>query len=258
MALAGGVHLIVGSLSTARVERFGALSPDGRCHVFDARANGTVRGEGGGVVVLKRLDRAVADGDRIYAVIRGSAVNHGTGEEGVSVPSQAAQQRVMRAALARARMDPREVQYVELHGTGTAVGDRVEGAAVHSVYGQARDGAAGPVMVGSIKTNIGHLEGAAGIAGLIKTALCIARGELVASLNFSEPNPAITWGPACRSLSQPSRGRSPAPCERPASRRSGWAARTLMRCSRHHRSAPPPRAAPASTWLRGCCRRGPT
>jgi len=190
LALAGGVHLILGALGTARVASFGALSPDGRCFVFDARANGYVRGEGGGIVVLKRIEHAIADGDRIYAVLRGSAVNHGTDERAVTVPSGHAQQRVMRAALEVAAMSPQDVQYVELHGTGTPVGDPVEAAAVGEVYGRDRSSSQ-PLLVGSVKSNIGHLEGAAGIAGLIKAALCVTHREVVPSLNFCVANPAI-------------------------------------------------------------------
>ena len=190
LALAGGVNLILSSLGGELAAEFGALSPEGRCYAFDARANGHVRGEGGGMVVLKRLADAVTDGDRIYGVIRGSAMNAGSDERGMTVPSHGAQVAVIEAALARAGLDPAAVQYVELHGTGTPVGDPIEAAALGAVYGR-RQGAAPPLAVGSIKTNIGHLEGAAGIAGLIKAALCVHRRELVASLNFSAPNPRI-------------------------------------------------------------------
>ncbi|MEA2224349.1 MAG: hypothetical protein QOH83_2725, partial [Solirubrobacteraceae bacterium] len=190
LALAAGVNLILSPLSTLRAQGIGALSPDGRAYVFDARANGFVRGEGGGLVVLKRLADAVADGDRIHGVIHGSAVSSGTGASGITAPSAAAQERVIRAALARAGLDPGEVGYVELHGTGTRAGDPVEAAALGQVYGTARP-AGDPLAVGSIKTNIGHLEGAAGIAGLLKAVLCLDRRELVASLNFAQPNPGI-------------------------------------------------------------------
>jgi len=190
LVLAGGVQLNVSPLSTAAVEAAGALSPDGKCYVFDDRANGYVRGEGGGLVVLKLLDRAIADGDRIYAVINGSAVGTGSGDGGMTVPSSAAQTRVITDALNRAGVDPSQVQYVELHGTGTRVGDPIEAEALGTAYGRARRSSP-PLVVGSVKTNIGHLEGAAGIAGLIKTALCLNRRELVASLNFVRPNPRI-------------------------------------------------------------------
>ncbi|WP_078856363.1 type I polyketide synthase [Streptomyces sp. NBRC 109706] len=193
IAIAGGVHLNVSPLSSAVVDASGTLSPDGTCYVFDERANGYVRGEGGGIVVLKPLERAVADGDHIYAVIEGSALGTGTGEAGLTAPSATAQARTITDALAQARIEPTRVGYVELHGTGTRAGDPVEAAALGTAYGSRRPDAP-PLAVGSIKTNIGHLEGAAGIAGLVKTALCLDRRELVPSLNFNSPNPAIDLG----------------------------------------------------------------
>ncbi|MBI0384524.1 polyketide synthase, partial [Streptomyces albiflaviniger] len=142
--------------------------------------------------VLKRLDDAVEDGDRIYAVIEGSAVVSGSGNEGITRPSPAAQAAVIEAALAEARRDAAQVQYVELHGTGTRVGDPVEAAALGAVYGQGvAAGRPAPLVVGSVKTNIGHLEGAAGIVGLIKAALCVHHRRLVPSLNYETPNPDI-------------------------------------------------------------------
>ncbi len=190
LALAGGVNLILSPLSTLRAQGIGALSPEGRAYVFDARANGFVRGEGGAIVVLKRLADAVAEGDRIHAVIRGSAVGTGSGASGMTAPGADAQERVIRAALAHAAIDPGDVGYVELHGTGTRAGDPVEATGLGRVYGAGRP-ADERLAVGSIKTNIGHLEGAAGVAGLVKAALCLQRRELVASLNFEHPNPAI-------------------------------------------------------------------
>ncbi|WP_049580006.1 beta-ketoacyl synthase N-terminal-like domain-containing protein, partial [Streptomyces sp. SBT349] len=192
IALAGGVNLNLLPDSTLAVARFGALSPDGRCHTFDARANGYVRGEGGGVVVLKPLSRALADGDRVYCVIRGSAVNNDGGGEGLTVPSRIAQEDVIRLACGRAGIRPGELEYVELHGTGTRVGDPVEAAALGAVAGVgAGREADAPLIVGSAKTNVGHLEAAAGIVGLLKTALCLGHGELVRSLNFETPHPEI-------------------------------------------------------------------
>ncbi|MEU8384485.1 polyketide synthase, partial [Streptosporangium sp. NPDC048865] len=186
LALAGGVNLIVDPAGTAAVARFGGLSPDGRCHTFDRRANGYVRGEGAGLVLLKPLDAAVEDGDRVHAVLLGSAVNNDGTTGGLTVPSAEAQAEVIRKAWAAAGVSPSDVQYVELHGTGTRVGDPVEARGL----GLARDG--GPVLqVGSVKTNIGHLEGAAGIAGLLKTVLSVGERRLPASLNYSEPNPDI-------------------------------------------------------------------
>ncbi|CAL9279207.1 3-ketoacyl-CoA thiolase [Streptomyces sp. SudanB182_2057] len=197
LALAGGVNL---NLTAAREEgaaEFGGLSPDDRCFTFDARANGFVRGEGGAFIVLKPLDRALADGDRVYGVIRGSAVNHDGATQSLTVPSAQAQEQVIREALARAGVRPADVQYVELHGTGTAVGDPVEAAALAAAY---RDPAGSTdtegdadsaLRVGSAKTNVGHLEGAAGIVGLLKTVLSVYHRALPPSLNYKTPNPGI-------------------------------------------------------------------
>ncbi|MEU6162090.1 type I polyketide synthase [Streptomyces sp. NPDC047130] len=181
LALAGGVSLILAPDSTVAALRFGGLSPDGRCFTFDERANGFVRGEGGGVVVLKPLARALADGDRIHAVVHGSAVNNDGGGPSLTAPSAAAQEAVVRAAHARAGVAPDAVGYVELHGTGTPVGDPVEAAALGAALGAARTA---PLPVGSVKTNIGHLEGAAGVAGLLKAVLTVERGLVPPSLNF--------------------------------------------------------------------------
>ena len=189
-ALAGGVNLVLAPESTLAVARLGALSPNGRCHTFDARADGYVRGEGGGLVVLKPLAAALADGDRIHCLIRGSAVNHDGGGSGLTVPDREAQREVLMLACARAATDPGAVQYVELHGTGTPEGDPVEAAALGAALGVARP-ARRPLRVGSVKTNIGHLEGAAGIVGLLKTVLCLRDGRLVPSLHYDTPNPRI-------------------------------------------------------------------
>ncbi|MFD0360319.1 type I polyketide synthase, partial [Nocardia sp. GCM10030253] len=191
VALAGGLNLILSPLSGERIDQFGARSASGKCRTFDESADGIVRGEGGGIVVLKPLWRAVADGDRIHAVIRGSSVNNGNERQVLSAPSAASQASVIRAALAAAGVVGSSVQYVELHGTGTPAGDPVEAAALGDTYGVARP-EDGPLAVGSVKTNIGHLEGAAGIAGLIKTVLCLRHRELVPSLNFHAPNPRIS------------------------------------------------------------------
>ncbi|WP_440089733.1 type I polyketide synthase, partial [Streptosporangium sp. LJ11] len=190
LAIVGGVNLNITPDSTLAAARFGALSPDGRCFTFDARANGYVRGEGGGIVVLKPLARALADGDRVYCVIAGSAVNNDGGGEGLTVPDQHAQEEVIRLACERAGVSAADVQFVELHGTGTRVGDPVEARALGTAIGAAREPGA-PLLVGSAKTNVGHLEGAAGIVGLLKTALAISHRELPASLNFETPNPRI-------------------------------------------------------------------
>ncbi|MFC4561003.1 type I polyketide synthase [Nocardiopsis mangrovi] len=190
VALAGAVSLILAAESGIGMAEFGALSPDGRCYTFDARANGYVRGEGGGVVVLKPLDAAVADGDDVLCVIRGSAVNNDGATDGLTVPSAVAQAAVLRRAWRNAAADPADAQYVELHGTGTPVGDPVEAAALGAVLGASRR-AQHPLAVGSAKTNIGHLEGAAGIAGLIKAALSIRNRALPPSLNFAAAHPRI-------------------------------------------------------------------
>ncbi|WP_040723689.1 type I polyketide synthase [Nocardia veterana] len=189
LALAGGVHLILSPFGNALAAEFGALSPDGRCYVFDARANGHVRGEGGAIVVLERLADALARGRRIYGVVTGSAIATGSGDTGLAAPGGAGQAAAIRGALARAALTPDDVDYVELHGTGTAAGDPVEARALGSVYGAVDRTAA--LAVGSIKTNIGHLEAAAGIAGLIKAVLCLDRGRLAPSLNFTTPGPRI-------------------------------------------------------------------
>ncbi|TDT97682.1 malonyl CoA-acyl carrier protein transacylase [Streptomyces sp. 846.5] len=190
LALAGGVNLTLAPDSLVASAKFGGLSPDGRCHTFDARANGYVRGEGGGLVVLKKLSQAIADGDPIHCVIRGSAVNNDGGGEGLTAPERAAQEDVLRRAYRAAGVDPADVQYVELHGTGTKLGDPIEAAALGAVLGAARADDA-PLVVGSAKTNVGHLESAAGITGLLKAVLSISRRELPASLNFEKPNPDI-------------------------------------------------------------------
>ncbi|SDD13058.1 type I polyketide synthase [Actinokineospora iranica] len=189
IAIAAGVNLNLLAEGALGARRFGGLSPDGHAYVFDARANGYVRGEGAAVVVLKPLSAAVADGDDVYAVILGSAANNDGATPGLTVPSPQAQQRVIEAAQRRAGVTPAEVQYVELHGTGTPVGDPVEAAALGAVFA-GRD-ADQPLVVGSVKTNVGHLEGAAGITGLVKAVLGIRRRRLPASLDFETPNPAI-------------------------------------------------------------------
>ncbi|MDX6741098.1 type I polyketide synthase [Actinocorallia sp. A-T 12471] len=188
VALAGGVNLILAPDSDLASARFGGLSPDGRCHTFDARANGYVRGEGGVVIVLKRLDDALADGDRVHAVILGAAAGNDGATDGLTVPSAAAQEDVIRRALADAGLTRDAVQYVELHGTGTPVGDPIEAAGLGAALGVGRDV---PLRVGSVKTNIGHLEGAAGIAGLLKVVLSLQNGTIPATLHHVRPNPAI-------------------------------------------------------------------
>ncbi|MFC5184937.1 type I polyketide synthase [Actinomadura harenae] len=190
VALAGGVNLHLAGESTVRSAEFGGLSPDGRCFTFDARANGYVRGEGGVVVVLKPLSRALADGDPVLGVIRGSALNNDGGGDGLTVPDAQAQRDVLLAACRNAGVDPAEIRYVELHGTGTKAGDPVEARALGEAIGTARPGRP-PLRVGSVKTNIGHLEGAAGVAGLLKVLLAVRNREIPPSLNHLTPSPRI-------------------------------------------------------------------
>ncbi|MEU2614745.1 thioester reductase domain-containing protein [Micromonospora sp. NPDC007271] len=192
LALAGGVNLLLSPYGFVLMSKFRGLSADGRCKTFDAAADGYARGEGAGVVVLKRLGEAQADDDPILAVILGSAVNHDGRSSGLTVPSPAAQQAVIEAALAQARIDPAEVDYVEAHGTGTALGDPIELHALEAVLGRHHTAEA-PLLVGSVKTNIGHLEPAAGIAGLIKVVLSIGHREIAPHLNLRTPNPNIEW-----------------------------------------------------------------
>ena len=188
VALAGGVNLNLLAETSAVLGGFGALSPDGRCHTFDSRANGYVRGEGGGVVVLKPLSDALADGDRVLSVILGGAITNDGGGDSLTVPHARAQEETIRLACRRAGVAPAEVGYVELHGTGTRVGDPIEAAALGTALGAGREE---PLLVGSVKTVIGHLEGAAGIAGLLKVVLSLRHRVLPPSLNFVSPNPDI-------------------------------------------------------------------
>ncbi|MBM2619537.1 SDR family NAD(P)-dependent oxidoreductase [Actinoplanes sp. LDG1-06] len=187
VAIAGGVSLTLTVETALAVAHTGALSPDGASRAFDAAANGFVRGEGGALVVLKPLGAARADGDIIVAVIRGSAVNNDGGGAGLTVPEARAQEEVIRLACARAGADPSELRYVELHGTGTRRGDPIEAAALAAVTGGRPPGS--PLLVGSVKTNVGHLEAAAGVTGLIKVALALRHGELPPSLNFTAERP---------------------------------------------------------------------
>ena len=186
LALAGGVNNILSGRLLELRGNAGMLAPDGQCKTFDARANGYVRGEGCGLVVLKRLAEAERDGDRIWAVVRGSAVNQDGASPGLTVPSPDAQARVIQAALARAGMQPQDVDYLEAHGTGTPVGDPIEANAAASAYGPGRP-ADRPLLIGSVKTNIGHLESAAGVAGFMKAVLALKHGVIPRHLNFETP-----------------------------------------------------------------------
>ncbi|MFZ4815110.1 MAG: type I polyketide synthase, partial [Phototrophicaceae bacterium] len=192
MALAGGVNMVLSPETMVTLSKAKMLAADGRCKTFDASADGYARGEGGGVVVLKRLSDALRDGDNIWAVIRGSAVNQDGPSSGLTVPNGQAQQLVMREALALAGLNPHDVSYVDAHGTGTSLGDPIELRALEAVYGAGRS-SENPLIVGSAKTNLGHLEAAAGIAGLIKIALTVHHGQIAPHLNLEHPNPNVAW-----------------------------------------------------------------
>lgn len=191
-ALLGGVSLHLSPLSHIAFCRLGALSRSGACRSFDAAADGFARGEGCGVVVLKRLEDAVANGDRILGLLRGSAVNQDGRSTGLTVPHGPSQQTVLRGALARAGLAPQEVGYVEAHGTGTPLGDSVELQSLAEVYAGGRT-ESDPLRLGSVKTNIGHLEAASGMASLIKVLLAMRHGTLPPQLHFREPNPNVDW-----------------------------------------------------------------
>ena len=192
LALAGGVNLILTPVVTINECRARMLAADGRCKTFDAAADGYARGEGCGIVVLKRLSDAIADGDNILALIRGSAVNQDGRSGGLTVPNGPSQQAVIRTALANAGVAPNQVSYVEAHGTGTSLGDPIELRALAAVLGQGRSPDQ-PLIVGSAKTNIGHLEAAAGVAGLIKVVLALQHQEIPPHLHLHNPNPYIPW-----------------------------------------------------------------
>ena len=192
LALAGGVHVVLSSSVSEFMTELGMLSTSGQCSPFDASADGYVRGEGCGVVVLKRLSDAEADGDRIWGVIRGSAVNQNGASAGLTVPNGSAQERVMEAALEQAGFSGADVDYLEAHATGSQLGDAIEAHAVGSVYGKDRD-VDRPLLMGTVKSNIGHLEAAAGAAGLIKTVLSMKQGVVPKHLHFENPNPQIEW-----------------------------------------------------------------
>ena len=189
-ALVGGINLILTPETTITLSKAHMLSPDGRCKTFDSLADGFVRGEGGGVLVLKRLSDALADGDNVLALIRGSAINQDGRSNGLTAPNGPSQEAVIRAALANARISSQQVSYVETHGTGTSLGDPIEVQALSAVLGEGR---IDPLIIGSVKTNIGHLESAAGIAGLIKVVLMLQHGQVPPHLHLREPNPHVPW-----------------------------------------------------------------
>nr|WP_281384574.1 type I polyketide synthase [Flavihumibacter stibioxidans] len=193
LALAGGVNLILSPAHSISFTKAGVLSPDGRCRSFDAGANGYVRGEGGGVIVLKPLSAAKADGDPIYAIIHGSAMKQDGRTNGLMAPSSEAQSAMLREAYLKAGIPPESIQYVETHGTGTIIGDAMEAKAIGNILGAGRVHT--PCRIGSVKSNIGHLEAAAGIAGLIKVCLSLSHREIPPSLHYHSPNPNIPFEP---------------------------------------------------------------
>lgn len=226
LALAGGVNLNLAAETGVAAEEFGDLSPDGRCHTFDHRANGFVRGEGGVALVLRLLPDAIAAGDRVHGVILGGAVNNDGVAEQLTTPSRDAQAAVLRRAYAAAGISPGSVQYVELHGTGTPVGDPVEAAALGEVLGSARDTAA-PLLVGSVKTNLGHLEAAAGAAGCSRRCSRCPTGRSPPASASRSRTRTSRW-PTSTCASWPARPSGPGPTARgpPGSAPSEWAAPT--------------------------------
>ena len=192
LALAGGVNVLLSPVTTIAASRARMLSPAGRCKTFDASADGYVRSEGCGILVLKRLSDAERDGDRICAVISGSGVNQDGASSGLTVPNGGAQQRLIGGVLAGAGLVGGDVDYLEAHGTGTPLGDPIEVQAAAAAYGASRD-ADRPLLMGSVKTNIGHLESASGVAGLIKVVLSLQHEMLPQTLHFDNPSPHIPW-----------------------------------------------------------------
>jgi thioester reductase-like protein len=192
MALAGSVNLLVDATTFVGFSNLSMLSPDSRCMAFDARANGFARGEGAGIVILKPLSRAIADGDRIYATILATAVNQDGHNQGLTFPNQVSQEKILREIYAGSGIAPEQVSYIEAHGTGTQAGDPVETNAIGHVLGQCRPEGE-DLLVGSVKTNIGHLEPAAGIAGLIKACLTLRHRIVPPNLHFEQPSPRIPF-----------------------------------------------------------------
>jgi acyl transferase domain-containing protein/acyl carrier protein len=192
MAMAGGVNLIIAPDTTIGMTKFGAMAPDGLSKAFDSRADGYVRGEGAGVVILKPLTKALIDGDNIYALVLESATNNDGFSNGLTAPNPKAQQEVLEEAYQRAGVDPNDVDYIETHGTGTILGDPIEAKAIGKILCTNRSDT-NQLILGSVKTNIGHLEGAAGIAGLIKVVLAIKHRQIPPNLNFEKPNPNIPF-----------------------------------------------------------------
>ncbi|WP_396978123.1 type I polyketide synthase [Nostoc sp. ATCC 53789] len=192
LALAGGVNLILTPEANIMFSKARMMAADGRCKTFDAAANGYVRSEGCGMVVLKRLSQAQAQGDKILAVIRGSAVNQDGRSSGLTVPNGIAQENLIRQAIANAKVQPQQVSYVEAHGTGTSLGDPIEVEAIAATLAKEHT-TDRPLAIGSVKTNIGHLESAAGVAGLMKVVLALQHQQIPPHLHLNQPNPLIPW-----------------------------------------------------------------
>jgi acyl transferase domain-containing protein/NADPH:quinone reductase-like Zn-dependent oxidoreductase/NAD(P)-dependent dehydrogenase (short-subunit alcohol dehydrogenase family)/SAM-dependent methyltransferase/acyl carrier protein len=191
-ALAGGVNVILAPQTAVMFSKWGMMAPDGRCKTFDASADGFVRSEGCGIIVLKRLDSAIADGDRVLAVIEGSAANQDGRSSGLTVPNGRAHEALIRKALASAQLAPGDIDYVEAHGTGTSLGDPIELDALGAVFAPGRDRQP-KLKIGSVKTNLGHTEAASGIAGVIKCVLALNQEQLPAQIHFNTPTPQADW-----------------------------------------------------------------
>ena len=247
MALAGGVNALIAEEPFTCLSNWGLLAPDGRCKVFDERADGFVRAEGCGILVLKRLSDAVNDCDRILAVIRGSAVNHDGRSSGLTVPYGPAQEAVIRAALERAGLQPEEIDYVEAHGTGTALGDPIEAHALAAVLGRA--GRPAPLRVGSVKANLGHLESASGVAGLLKVVLALQYDLIPPQLHFSRLSPHIDWSGA--SIEIPASSHPWPRGDRP--RRAGVSSFGFSGTNAHVIVEEPPEPKPGAAAPRGVC-----
>jgi acyl transferase domain-containing protein len=228
LALAGGVNALLDPAVTVNICQARMLAPDGRCKTFDAAADGYVRGEGCGIVVLKRLSDALRDRDQLLAVIRASAVNHGGTSSGFTVPNPAAQQELLVDAWRAAGIGPADLDYLEAHGTGTSLGDPIEVQAIDAALATGREPGQ-KLAIGTVKTNIGHLESAAGIAALIKVIVCLQQEAIAANLHFKTPNPHIAWDQVRVAVVDRTR-----PWRRSA--RARVAGRELLRPERHQRA----------------------
>lgn len=192
MAVVAGVNYLLNPVYFVYFSKLQAVSPDGLCKTFDASANGYSRGEGCGVIILKRLSMALENNDNILGIVRGSAINQDGASSGFTAPNGIAQQDLLQRALRDAELGPGDIDYIETHGTGTPLGDPIEAGAVAAVYGPGHDDAR-PLIMGSVKSSVGHLEGAAGVSGIIKILMAMQHGAIPANLHFKNPNPDIDW-----------------------------------------------------------------